>query len=110
MNLDPGLGEAFQTKTLVSEFHCQVNKAVAAIWVHTAAAPAELAHPLFITDSSSSVNQGFPRVSYLAKTKLPSFNGQIAGYPDFKSQFTALIKNCGYPIPSLIEKMCSSDF
>ena len=42
MIVDSGLGDVFQAQTLVSQFHNQVNRDVAAIWGHTAAEPGEL--------------------------------------------------------------------
>ena len=42
MNVDPGLGEAFQARTLLNDFHNKINRAVAAIWVHVAEEPVDL--------------------------------------------------------------------
>ena len=94
MNMDPGYGEAFQAKTLVSKFHNKVICAVSAFWIYAAADPVELLPSVSRMDSPSIVVPVHPRISYLEKTKLPSFWGDVTKYPEFKAQFQALTQEC----------------
>ena len=65
MIVDPGAGDGFQAKILVTQFHNQVESAVRAIWGNAAADPVEQLSSLSRAYSSSSVNSGISKVSYL---------------------------------------------
>ena len=94
MNSDPGSDESFKARTLVTNFHNKINRAVAGIWGHVVAQPVDMPPLLPITDSFGTVAPAPSRISYPEKTKLPTFCGTITKYQDFKAQFQALIQDC----------------
>ena len=65
MIVDPGAGDAFNAKILVTQSHNQVKSAATAIWGYEAADPVEQPPSLFRAYSSSFVNSGISKVRYL---------------------------------------------
>ena len=65
--------------------------------------------PACSTDKSldSRDSQGSFKSGFIEKAKIPSFNGKLEEYVDFKSQFKDLTRFCGHPPSALLQQLSS---